>query len=755
MTRAALTSAINYAQVRVREPLGERTFGETPTIGGDGADVVVPGLAAGIVLQIERLKGVWMVRPVAQEPVRFDGQLLIGARDLRRQDVISIGDAQIVVTDTSRTLLRIDVCHLVGNQTIAPATTISGLPIPQSGDEDLEIHPRALIARGSDIVRSAAFRHWQRALGIAAAVVLVSALIVASMFQGVTLDVEPGDAGIHVLDTPISLHTQQRLWLLPGTHLIRAEHAGYRSAEAPIVVAKRSAAVVRLRLEKLPGTLQIDTASVAAVVSIDGVESGRAPGAITVQPGQHTLTVRAPRYVEYIATVDIAGALARQSVRVNLQPAWGTLQISVIPSGARVTVDGVESGVAPVVIEAPSGVRHVQISAPDLKVWESSVVLNAGEVLSIGPITLGEPDAHLALSSEPGGAEVMVSGVLRGHTPLALDLPPGIRHELVVTAQGYAPWTQSVMAEAGKTINVRARLESVGARVTIQGEPDGAQLLVDGIDRGRTPRSLQLSAVEHRIEVRKEGWIAFTTSVTPAPGLDRTLDYRLLSKDGSLAPGAIAATLYTQTGYLIRLMPSGTFHMTRDDAALSGRNDGGRQVTLRRAFYIGVEEITNEQFRRFRPDHSSGLGAARALDLDDQPVRQVSWSDAAQFCNWLSVQDSVPPAYERRGDHWILRRPVTMGYRLPTDAEWDYAAHYSHALTGNLSEWINDYYSVTADATPVTDPLGPDEGTRHLVRAFSSATSSTTGAAEPQPVLRANGDGGTATLSFRVVRYAE
>src|SRR5262249_11155623 len=123
MTDAALTSASTYAQVRVREPIGDRTFGETPTIGGEGADIVVPGVRPGPVVQIEGRKGVWIASPSSADGVavaggsklRFDGQPMAGPRDLRHHDVLAIGDAQVIVTSVSRTLLRLEVCHLVGN----------------------------------------------------------------------------------------------------------------------------------------------------------------------------------------------------------------------------------------------------------------------------------------------------------------------------------------------------------------------------------------------------------------------------------------------------------------------------------------------------------------------------------------------------------------------------------------------------------------------------------------------------------------
>src|SRR5712664_370430 len=155
MTDAALTSASTYAQVRVREPMGDRTFGETPTIGGEGANIVVPGASPGPAVQIDRRKGVWIAHPINDSRVRFDGRLIPGPRDLRRHDVFAVGDAQIVVTDVSRTLLRLEVCHLVGNATISPAGTVSAL---SHGDGDEELLIQAPRLASADELDAAAAR---------------------------------------------------------------------------------------------------------------------------------------------------------------------------------------------------------------------------------------------------------------------------------------------------------------------------------------------------------------------------------------------------------------------------------------------------------------------------------------------------------------------------------------------------------------------------------------------------------------------
>src|ERR1700720_903751 len=158
-----------WGQVRVREPAGERVLGETLSIGGTGSDVVVPGVDPGAALSIRRQSGLWLVQPTPGAVVRFNGRPLSGERDLRRDDVLSVGDAQVRVSDASRTLLRLSVEHLAGNVTIAPAAALAALSPEEGGDQDLEIHvPGTLAVPRSGAPAAALPRGAKRAWWVAA-----------------------------------------------------------------------------------------------------------------------------------------------------------------------------------------------------------------------------------------------------------------------------------------------------------------------------------------------------------------------------------------------------------------------------------------------------------------------------------------------------------------------------------------------------------------------------------------------------------
>src|SRR6185295_1303343 len=99
--------------------------------------------------------------------------------------------------------------------------------------------------------------------------------------------------------------------------------------------------------------------------------------------GAHTLTVRAPRYLDFMQTLSIEGGGRQQRIAVPLVPSWGTLIIAAEPESARIRVDGAESGIAPASLDLQAGMHQVSLLAPGYRPWESSLVIRPGERLSI------------------------------------------------------------------------------------------------------------------------------------------------------------------------------------------------------------------------------------------------------------------------------------------------------------------------------------------------------------------------------------
>ena len=194
-------------------------------------------------------------------------------------------------------------------------------------------------------------------------------------------------------------------------------------------------------------------------------------------------------------------------------------------------------------------------------------------------------------------------------------------------------------------------------------------------------------------------------------------------------------------------IPAGSFRM----GSSSQTGATPHQVTLTHSFLMSKTEITRDQYRQIRFSSPSNSDWCYGSDC---PVQNVSWYDAVRFANALSDKESLPRCYQVSGTSvsWVGGRYGCRGYRLPTEAEWEYAARantsnkyagsnslYSYGwsrdnagestqrvatknpnawglfdMSGNVFEWVWDAYS-TFSSSSQTDPYG-GYGTNRVMR---------------------------------------
>lgn len=802
--------------LHVAEPGGSRDLALPCRVGGAPHDALrVPDAAGSTLALFERQDGEFGLRTLGGAPLRLGGRVLPadGFRRLAVGDVLAVGGTRIIV-DAIDGRPAITVRHLQGNDTLPP------LRASTAGEDDGDAADRPVVAAvvgAPAIERAEVGRTRGRPslwIGLAAAAALVALLwAVLRPLQSVTVVTAPADATVR--GSGISWRAGGSLFLMPGPQVVTARAPGHRDLVRQVQVRPGEPLHLELRLEPLPGTLDIDTGGVAAKVFVDGAEAGSAPGAIEVAAGARTLTLRAPRHLDAVQRVEVQGRGVRQALNIALRPSWGRLEASATTIGATLSVDGAAPMPLPAALDLPAGLRRLEVAAPGARPWRSAVLVEPGKTVRVGPIELGAPDALLSIRSQPAGAEVTVAGAFRGRTPLEVALAPGVEHDIGVTLQGYAAAVRRVPARAGERSALTVTLQPVLVALTVQGEPADAEVWIGGQARGRAPLTLQLPARPHRIEVRRAGSQPQTLDIDLSSAAARTLDYALLPEGRPAGWKPAPATLTTAGGRTLRLLPPGSYSMGSERREQGRRaNEFTRRVTLSRPVYIASREVTNGEFRRFRSSHAAGFVQRRTVDLDGQAATGISWSDAVEYCNWLSAQEGLPPAYEKAGDGWALRQPMTTGYRLPTEAEWEYAArqvplagrarryewgdelpppvgsanlagleaaevvqpvlegwqdeHPSvappgkyaanglglHDMTGNVSEWVHDAYASFDPAAGGTDPTGPATGARRVVKGANWRTAVFS---ELRPAWREGLDPASVSqhIGFRIARYAE
>ncbi len=802
------------SQLVVRESLGERRFTATDfplAVGGAGSAIVMAGRPPGPEAYLGLHEDQLFVQPAAGAEVLHNGVRVRSSTWLRSGDVVNLGAARLRIADNdSERVVEVDDGS-AGNITAPPIIPESARLQGQSdGDAERIEAIRFRASEAAKPVRRFTLTPLQLVLG---AVGVVAAVVLWFIFtaMSVSLLTFPTAANVRVSGGLPALRLGDRVLLQPGNYHVRAELPGYKAAELPIKVTKAPNQAFKLTLAKLPGRLRIDVPA-AARVSVDGKEVGNAPGEFELAAGRHSVAIAAERYQPFTADVDVEGLGKAQAFKPQLVPGWGVVNVTSEPAGAQLLVNGEPRGVTPLKAEIMAGAHPVELRLEGFKPWTTDILVKANEPQELGPVKLGLPDGRLAVRSDPPGASVSVAGVYRGQPPLELGLRPDLDHSVVLPRPGYEAITRQVSLGAGEQRTLSVPLSGVFGEVAVRAQPADAQLFIDGKPSGAANQTLRLVATTHDIEIRKAGFVDFKTSVTPRPGVQQRVETTLLTPEQSriAATPAVARTKFDQQ---LRLMPIGSFTMGSPRREPGRRaNESQRDVEFKRGFYIGVTEVSNAQFRRFKPEHRSGIVGNHTLDLDNQPVVAVTWMEAALYCNWLSEQEGLPAAYEKKGEGLVAVNPMSKGYRLPSDAEWEWAARYAGGgklrryawgdslpvgarsgnyadttarlivqdvipdyddgfaasapvgkfpantlglqdLGGNVAEWVHDYYTVIADTSQVlVDPLGPADGKQHVIRGASWKHS---GVTDLRLSARDFGEGSRNDVGFRVARYAD
>ncbi len=153
---------------------------------------------------------------------------------------------------------------------------------------------------------------------------------------------------------------------------------------------------------------------------------------------------------------------------------------------------------------------------------------------------------------------------------------------------------------------------------------------------------------------------------------------------GLLAVGlAIVALGVGREAHLVPelvLVKGGTFQMGDEVGDLWDGTRPVHTVALTYDYWIGKYEVTFAEYDNFCDATERRHAKDQLWGRDDRPVINVSWWDARDYCNWLSEREGLQPAYNQAGELLDRNGEVTTditqveGYRLPTEAEWEYAA---------------------------------------------------------------------------------
>jgi formylglycine-generating enzyme required for sulfatase activity len=487
-----------------------------------------------------------------------------------------------------------------------------------------------------------------------------------------------------------------------------------------------------------------------------------------LEHGSYALQIDNPYFVIEDRPFEIKRA-EKKEMNIELKQVSGQISILSNPPDATISIKGKEIGKTPYKTSLKGGVHSIVLEKDGYVTVKELITLSNTKDRVDRAYRMKRLPSTLTFSVEPEGGQLLLNG--REVSPLgSYEVDSKTKHALTYTLEGFFPLTRNVILEEGEEKRINLLLKSETGKVDISAFPS-ADIYIDGIMVGKGTANLALSSVAHTVEFRKQGYRTIQKKFKPSSAHTTVIRERLMTELAARmaeSPGEYKNSV----GIELKLFEPNSFKMGAPRHQQGQRaNEFEKNVVLKKSFYSSKREITNAQFKLFSKKHNGPV---------NQPAVSLTWLDAAKYCNWLSKREKLLPFYNIDNSKLRGVNSKADGYRLLTEAEWEwlarkagrkeqtvfpwgndsivpkmtgniadesangltrfYVPNYNDGfkelasvgefpaegsglfdVTGNASEWVHDFYTlIPPDKKKVHfDPLGPEFGEGHVVKGSS------------------------------------
>ena len=403
-----------------------------------------------------------------------------------------------------------------------------------------------------------------------------------------------------------------------------------------------------------------------------------------------------------------------------------------------------------VTVYLPMGKHSYKVMANGYAEKEGTV--NVTDNTPLLEVKLKSTQGILRVECETQGAIVYVNGQQRGNAPWSGQLPEG-SYKVEARLDGYRTGQKTVELAKGdsRTVSIPA-LQMIAGRLNVDYRPIGSEVYVDGKKVGTSPNIFRNIAVGSRtVEIRKDDYEPLKKTVEVKENEQASLTGSLTAVASSTSQSSSASNgassfasgkeVFTANGVSFTMIrvDGGTFTMGATEEQGSDADDDEKpahEVTLS-TYMIGETEVTQALWQAVM-----GSNPSRFTDNSQNPVERVSWDDCKEFIKKLNSLTGK-------------------SFRLPTEAEWEFAArggnkskHYKYSgsntledvawyggnsgsktypvkmksanelglydMSGNVWEWCEDWYGKDYyKFSPKSNPKGPSSGSNCVRRGGS------------------------------------
>ena len=346
--------------------------------------------------------------------------------------------------------------------------------------------------------------------------------------------------------------------------------------------------------------------------------------------------------------------------------------LTVLPKDAKVSIDGVlqsSSSDGEYSAMLPYGSHTYKVEAGGYISKSGSFTISSSDMTPIN-VSLVSAMATVSVTCPTPAVSLYVDKKSVGMAPWKGSLKEGM-HLIEAKKEGYRSQQRTINLSQQQRLDVAfAELAAIQGNLSVNYKPFGADVYIDGKKVGQSPRVFNGILVgSHKVEIKKDGYGTDSKTVS-------ILEGQTASLSGVLTTHTI--TIPVKDGISIDMVrvEAGTFTMGAT-AEMKNTEDSEKpthRVTLTNDYYIGKYEVTQALWQAVMGDDPSYFKG------DNLPVEAVTWDDCQEFIGKLN-------------------RITGKTFRLPTEAEWEYAARggkksrgYQYSGSNNLSDvaWYKD-----------------------------------------------------------------
>ena len=539
------------------------------------------------------------------------------------------------------------------------------------------------------------------------------------------------DAGIYVDDVFLGKAPCKSKALKSGSHNLRITKELYDAFDTTFVVNDNETTVLAPILKTYFDEVTL-TVDADAEIWVNGQKKGVRTWRGPLDYDTYTIECRQEGCETTTLTQEINAETIKNAIELPVPyPVYGSLSIESTPSFVTVFLDDKEIGETPKFVpEILVGKHELRLVKQGYSEYMETIEVSKGKPTQV-QVSLNDNFA-VWFNCNVENARLTIDDEFVGNANGVYELSVG-KHKILATAFGYQDYKKTIEVGEDKTnFPIGMRSLSPDSKVQFICDISNAQLSIDGNPVGKASGEYELNYGTHHIKVTAGGLIDYESDIEI---FEKKHDIKI---DMEVAGQFIVKDVPMNMIWI----EGGSFQMgpLPDRKSKSSATDKQNQSVTLSSFFIGETEVTQALWKAVMDSNPSiNVG-------DNKPVDNVSWNDCQEFIRKLNLITGK-------------------SFRLPTEAEWEFAAREGNSsenwtysgsddlqsvgwyydntnsstsgtsvvkkklpnklglydMTGNVMEWCNDWYGDYEDGVQ-SNPQGPSSGKGRVIRGGSYMT---------------------------------